>query len=71
MVKRACMMNGDTWETTILSMFATICSFVMVHLPEIQAFITFSLTVVFLCFKIKEARAKAHIAERKEHDERN
>lgn len=57
-------MNGDATQTTIYSIFATIASFVMVHLPEIQAFITFSLTVVFLCYKIKEARAKAYKAER-------
>lgn len=61
---KALKMNGDTTQTTIYSIFATISSFVMVHLPEIQAFITFSLTVVFLCYKIKEARAKAYKAER-------
>lgn len=61
---KALKMTGDATQTTIYSIFATIASFVMVHLPEIQAFITFSLTVVFLCYKIKEARAKAYKAER-------
>lgn len=57
------IMNGDTMRTTFESMLATICSFVMVHLPEIQAFITFSLTVFFLMYKIREAKARAEIAE--------
>lgn len=65
MFKKACIMNGDTTQTTILSLFATISSFVMLHLPEIQAFITFSLTVIFLCYKIREAKAKAITAEKR------
>lgn len=62
---KACKMGGDTSQTTILSLFATISSYVMLHLPEIQAFITFLLTVIFLCYKIKEARARAIMAEKK------
>lgn len=63
-------MNGDTLHTTFASLFATACSFIIAHLPEIQAFITFALTVVFLIYKIKEARAKADIAEMLDDDER-
>lgn len=64
------VMQGDTFNTTFASLFATACSFVIAHLPEIQAFITFSLTVVFLIYKIREARAKADIAEMLDNDER-
>lgn len=64
---KALNMTGDVTQTTIYSLLATIASFVMVHLPEIQAFITFSLTVIFLMYKIKEAKAKALKAE-KEND---
>lgn len=63
-------MNGDTLNTTFASLFATACSFIIAHLPEIQAFITFSLTVVFLVYKIREARAKADLAEMLDNDER-
>ena len=63
-------MNGDTLNTTFASLFATACSFIIAHLPEIQAFITFSLTVVFLVYKIREARAKADLAEVLDNDER-
>lgn len=68
---KACNMNGDTLQTTIYSIIATIVSFIMVHLPEIQAFITFLLTVIFLCYKIKEARAKANKAVKDEHSNRH
>lgn len=67
---KACNMNGDTLQTTIYSVIATIVSFIMVHLPEIQAFITFLLTVIFLCYKIKEARAKANKAVKDEQSNR-
>lgn len=63
-------MQGDTLNTTFASLFATFCSFIIAHLPEFQAFITFSLTVVFLVYKIQEAKAKADIAEMQEDDER-
>lgn len=63
---KALRMN-DTAQTTIASIFATLASFVMVHISEIQAFITFILTVVFLYYKIREARARA---EQAEHDKR-
>lgn len=63
-------MQGDTLNTTFASLFATFCSFIIAHLPEFQAFITFSLTVVFLVYKIREAKAKADIAEMQENDER-
>lgn len=63
-------MQGDAVNTTIASIFATTCSFVISHLPEIQAFITFILTVVFLIYKIREARAKADLAEMLDDDER-
>ena len=63
-------MQGDTFNTTFASLFATACSFVIAHLPEIQAFITFALTVVFLVYKIREARAKADLAEMLDNDER-
>lgn len=63
-------MQGDTINTTIASLVATLCSFVISHLPEIQAFITFILTVVFLIYKIREARAKADLAEMLDDDER-
>lgn len=64
------IMQGDTFNTTFASLFATACSFVIAHLPEIQAFITFSLTVVFLIYKIREARAKADLVEMLDNDER-
>lgn len=64
------LMNGDILNTTFASLFATACSFMIAHLPEIQAFITFALTVVFLIYKIKEARAKADLAEMLDNDER-
>lgn len=63
-------MQGDTLNTTFASLFATFCSFIIAHLPEFQAFITFSLTVVFLVYKIREAKAKTDIAEMQEDDER-
>lgn len=63
-------MQGDTLNTTFASLFATFCSFIIAHLPEFQAFITFLLTVVFLVYKIREAKAKADIAEMQEDDER-
>lgn len=63
-------MQGDTLNTTFASLFATFCSFIIAHLSEFQAFITFSLTVVFLVYKIREAKAKADIAEMQENDER-
>ena len=63
-------MQVDTLITTFASLFATFCSFIIAHLPEFQAFITFSLTVVFLVYKIREAKAKADIAEMQEDDER-
>ena len=65
------LMNGDTLNTTFASLFATACSFIIAHLPEIQAFITFSLTVVFLFYKIREAKAKAEMAEMAEHEQGN
>lgn len=68
---KAWYMNGDTIQTTIYSIFATIISFVMVHLPEIQAFITFLLTVIFLYYKIKEAKAKANKAVKDEQSNRH
>ena len=64
------LMNGDTLNTTFASLFATACSFIIAHLPEIQAFITFALTVVFLIYKIRVARAKAVFAEMLDNDER-
>lgn len=66
---KALRMN-DTTSTTLASILATISSFVIAHISELQAFITFSLTVVFLMYKIREAKAKAEMAEndkRKRH----
>lgn len=63
------LMNSDTLNTTFASLFATACSFIIVHLPEIQAFITFSLTVAFLVYKIREAKAKALEAEERQVEE--
>lgn len=63
------IMQGDTFNTTIASIIATFCSFVIAHLPEIQAFITFSLTVAFLIYKIREAKAKALEAEEHQVEE--
>lgn len=56
-------MNGDSGQTTINAIIASISSFAIAHLPEIQAFITFILTCIFLYYKIKEAKAKAEKAE--------
>ena len=66
---KALRMN-DTASTTLASILATISSFVIAHVSEIQAFITFILTVAFLMYKIREAKAKAEMAEndkRKRH----
>mgnify|MGYP000759980863 FL=1 len=63
------LMNGDTLNTTFASLFATACSFIIAHLPEIQAFITFLLTVAFLVYKIREAKAKALEAEEHQVEE--
>lgn len=63
------IMQGDIINTTTASVLATICSFIITHLPEIQAFITFLLTVVFLVYKIREAKAKAEMAEMAEHEQ--
>lgn len=63
------LMNGDTLNTTFASLFATACSFIIAHLPEIQAFITFSLTVAFLIYKIRESKAKALEAEEHQVEE--
>lgn len=63
------IMQGDTLNTTFASLFATFCSFIIAHLPEIQAFITFLLTVIFLVYKIREAKAKAEMAELAEHEQ--
>lgn len=65
------LMQGDTINTTFASIIATLCSFVIAHLPEIQAFITFSLTVIFLFYKIREAKAKAEMSEMEEHEQGN
>lgn len=70
MVRAWKIMNGDTVQTTFATLLATVSSFVFAHIPEIQAFITFILTVVFLIYKIREARAKADIAEILDNDER-
>ena len=63
------LMNGDTLNTTFASLFATACSFIIADLPEIHAFITFSLTVAFLVYKISEAKAKALEAEEHQVEE--
>lgn len=63
------LMNGDTINTTIASLFATFCSFIIAYLPEIQALITFLLTVIFLVYKIREAKAKAEMAELAEYEQ--
>lgn len=62
-------MNGDTWQTTIYSCLMGTCSWVIAHLPQIQAFVTFCLTIVFLIYKIREARAKAVEAEEHQQHE--
>lgn len=59
-------MENDSLMTTIQSIVCSLISFVIMHLPELQAFITFSLTVVFLIYKIREAKAKAEIVENDE-----
>lgn len=69
-MREAWKLQGDTVNTTFASIIATGSSFIIAHLPEIQAFITFSLTVVFLIYKIEEAKAKADIAEMLDDDER-
>lgn len=63
-------MNGDTWQTTIYSCFMGTCSWLIAHLPQIQAFITFCLTIVFLVYKIRDAKAKAEMAEMAEDEQR-
>ena len=54
---------GDATNTALTGSIATFLSLIIAHLPEIQATITFFLTVWFLVYKIREARAKAREAE--------
>lgn len=56
-------MGNDAANTAVTGSIATFLSFIIAHLPEIQASITFFLTVWFLVYKIREARAKAKEAE--------
>jgi hypothetical protein len=64
------IMHEDTIKTMIISVLGTLYGFLTVHLSEIQALFTFLLTVVFLVYKIREARAKALEAER-HNEQRN
>lgn len=67
-MKRVHLMNNDTFITTYHTCIMGVCSWIIAHLPEIQAFITFCLTIVFLIYKIREARAKAIHAEKENSD---
>lgn len=60
---KAWKMDNEAIVTTYQSLLMGVLSFIIAHLPEIQAFITFSLTVLFLYYKIREAKAKAEKAE--------
>lgn len=57
-------MNGENINTVLSGFLGTMSSFLILHIPEIQAFITFCLTVLFLFYKIREARARAIVAEK-------
>lgn len=61
---KAWKMDSEAIVTTYQSVLLGTLSFIIAHLPEIQAFITFSLTVLFLIYKIREAKAKAEKAEK-------
>ena len=61
---KAWKMDNEAIVTTYQSILLGTVSFIIAHLPEIQAFITFSLTVLFLIYKIREAKAKAEKAEK-------
>lgn len=61
---KAWKMDSEAIVTTYQSFLLGTLSFIIAHLPEIQAFITFSLTVLFLIYKIREAKAKAEKAEK-------
>lgn len=61
---KAWKMDNEAIVTTYQSFLLGTISFIIAHLPEIQAFITFSLTVLFLIYKIREAKAKAEKAEK-------
>lgn len=61
---KAWKMDSEAIVTTYQSFLLGTISFIIAHLPEIQAFITFSLTVLFLIYKIREAKAKAEKAEK-------
>ena len=61
---KAWKMDSEAIVTTYQSFLLGAISFIIAHLPEIQAFITFSLTVLFLIYKIREAKAKAEKAEK-------
>lgn len=63
LMAKAWKMDNEAIITTYQSILMGTLSFIIAHLPEIQAFITFSLTVLFLYYKIREARAKAELAE--------
>lgn len=61
---KAWKMDNEAIVTTYQSFLMGVLSFCIAHLPQIQAFITFSLTVLFLVYKIREAKAKAEKAEK-------
>lgn len=61
---KAWKMDSEAIVTTYQSFLLGTISFIIAHLPEIQAFITFSLTVLFLIYKIREAKEKAEKAEK-------
>lgn len=62
-MKKAWKMDNEAFLTTYQTFLLGVISFIYAHLPEIQAFVTFSLTVVFLIYKIREAKARAEQAE--------
>lgn len=61
---KAWKMDSEAIVTTYQSFLLGTLNFIIAHLPELQAFITFSLTVLFLVYKIREAKAKAEKAEK-------
>lgn len=56
-------MDSEAIGTTCQAFLIGLLNFCILHLPQIQAFITFSLTALFLYYKIREAKAKAEQAE--------
>lgn len=58
------IMDGDGAKTVGNTFIGTAVSFISLHFQEVQAVVVGILTAVYLCYKIKEARAAAKLKEK-------